>query len=638
MEFPSFNNDQYESDKDDEHLPGERKPMPRPPLPASFEFEPHGDREQAQKDQAGVIYLRPPKPPIMELLRKQSLDAQSEAPEDETAPDEAPSVSTPADPEVRTLDPRLEGATELDRTLAVERPYIPISDTESDDDEDEDDDDEADEEKPKRAGSQTSQLQSTAKPQPLTPERFEDLMRRNMDNAFTEATSGENLDDSDHEAKTEEHTDDAQPAGPQTWHLPIESYQPADDKAGGDNTSEPNEANAFYYEEEPEDPDQPAPPATTHAYTGGIPPINGFGGGTGFGGGGNYGSGAGGSGGNFGAGPAGGPMSRAAEAINPAALHAAEMTAERRGLRRGLVAGFITGWLLKSYLAKRKLQRFQKATKQQFKQQDEQIDRLDTEHRATQDRLAATQEQLNQMQREQAFAPRPDSERPSPVLQAQPGETMPAQAHASASEAATPPGMPAEGPLATTGSTLASQAEAYRQPLSSDGHPIPDAPASEQPTGAAMPAEFAQAYNVRPGEYGERPAPGIQNATVDRYGNAVPDVATYGQEFQAERQREQIDLAAFAGHGNGGVAGSGVVSSDYSSIVTGLAPAASDQAQPALPPVQTDWNHELPPSLDRADAQHLLPKGRSIMSTLASPWLWAALIVLLVAFFVAAFI
>jgi hypothetical protein len=334
-------------------------------------------------------------------------------------------------------------------------------------------------------------------------------------------------------------------------------------------------------------------------------------------------------------------------ATDQAAINQAEYHAEKRGLRRGLVAGFITGYALKQFLANRKMRRFEEATQKQLNKRNEQIDDLASRQRDYQERLAAQQGRLEEMARQQAERQAAEAQ-----VQQRAQFEQPAAANMQSQAAAQPPRFEQQPPAPAAmparfeqpGAQMPLQARFEQaqpqpgmQPNLAPGTPRMERP-GQQPLNAEalrqqtdLTPEQAQqavidAYDLKPQQHIERSA--WHNIVVDEKGHEVQGAMAYGDAFQRERQKEQVRAAAF-GSDNGQAAGGGAA--DGSAYGSGYG------ANGQLGSGQTPAAYDLPAG--QADVQHRLERpGNPVAKTLSSPWLWAGIVVLLVAFFVAALI
>lgn len=246
--------------------------------------------------------------------------------------------------------------------------------------------------------------------------------------------------------------------------------------------------------------------------------------------------------------------------------------AEKRGLRKGLVAGFITGYVLKAYLANRKRERYEKATEKQLSERDEQINQLQREQQRLARQVAARAEDYRQRQES-------------------PASNRPAGVEAGAARA---------------------KAEAALSPQ--EAHP-------EEPI-------FDQEGNeivLQPGWHVERSAGGY-SVVLDEHNRVVHDAIRYGEAFKREQKREQLSDDMFAAVGSGAAVG-GHAGSQY--VAASYSPSQQASGRPSLPAPMPE-HHEV-------DLKHRLPEPRSqFMATIASPWLWTAIALLIIVYFIAA--
>jgi len=130
---------------------------------------------------------------------------------------------------------------------------------------------------------------------------------------------------------------------------------------------------------------------------------------------------------------------------------------------------------------------------------------------------------------------------------------------------------------------------------------------------------------LQPGQHIERSAGGY-SVVVDAHGRPVSEAITYGEAYQHEQQREQLSDDAFAAPG-GGSAGS----TQDNSVMSGLGspfPPMPSQPQsgqyPYLgPPSNVDLNHRLPESQNDSK------------KSVVSPWLWTAVAIIIIIYFIA---
>jgi hypothetical protein len=375
-------------------------------------------------------------------------------------------------------------------------------------------------------------------------------------------------------------------------------------------------------------------------------------------------------------------------AVNP---NFAAPAVERRENHNGrwFVAGFVTGWVIKQHLANRKLARVQNEHRQEVTGQNERIDSLQLRQQNMQREIRTNEGQLqearaNQLKaadertREQARSEQaakiadggvPATERPTP--QAQSAE-MPQQAPSPAAEqsVAAAPRPVTEMPLSQTGGGAEAAFAVAGGALGSAETPFSRAPTNETPVAAAAQAaaerppqtahEAAkelvdQAYNLQSGEHVVHAAGGGHNIVVDRHGNEVEGAMQYADEFKFQQRQEQARAGAFdddesddegaapqeaaldpaqqqahaiAAQQQRRRSGAGV---NYgANIVTGLASG--------LPNAAHEIGTGMSDARKRLTANIPSKNENPVVATLASPWLWASVFVLLAAFFIAAFI
>jgi hypothetical protein len=639
----------YRHEDSDDDTPAERSHEHTPP--------PVTPEQHVPKEQEGTIFSRNDiapslSRPLFDFIRKQEQpEARLETP-DLPAPGHLPSVSVPGEPEVRTYQPPVD----FEVAQAIHEAAA----------EDDDDDEDADD----HAASHAARPARTPPPPPAAPhyqelqrplnEQFEEIIRTEMGEEFTALTSDEQLGELEPEATEDEPaapepittarpeprpaaSEWAAPAIPEAaMHLAADDDAvPAPAAAGPSYVppTKPSEAGAFYYnEDEPDDVHAPGPVPLARAAAGGggggVPPTTSRHSGP---------SGA----GAFGAPPAGFnsmPMPSAANA-GAYAPNLARMP-ERRENHNGrwFVAGFVTGWVIKQHLANKKLARFQEGARKEVAGLNEKNDHMAMEQQTLKRQVRRNEGQLQEVQAAQsAQAVRANeqalrSEQPAaaPNQQPTPPAAAPNQAPAPAAEQlARVPAMeaplqhPGSGEVAFAGGRpevgetpfsrpVTAEFVATRTPTPPEQAPNPHAEAQEM---------VARAYELQAGEHIEHAAGGGHNVIVDRHGHEVQDAIEYGDEFQFQKRQEQVRAGAFTSNNNGSP-----VSTDNNqaySIITGLNSG------------QVDPSHGLPLGTPSPAArQRLLPskKDNPLVATASSPWLWAAVIVLLAAFFVAAFI
>ncbi len=249
--------------------------------------------------------------------------------------------------------------------------------------------------------------------------------------------------------------------------------------------------------------------------------------------------------------------------------------AETRGVRRGVVAGFLTGYLIKQYLSNKKMKRFQASTEKQFAQQNERLTKATTEGQVLSQRLATAEERYKQFTRNQPPQQRVEQQTPAAELK---------------------PAAP---------------------------------PVQQEITKAGAQELVAQAYDLQPGQRVKRSE--WHSVVVDSHGHEVQGAIEYGEEYHHQRRQEQGRAAAAGGtaaQAQGGSAG-------YQGMSGGVSPL------PGLPSGQADFAHELPMSQQSpVDPQHRLQASsrNPVASVSAGRLLWIALAVLLIAFFLSAFL
>lgn len=338
--------------------------------------------------------------------------------------------------------------------------------------------------------------------------------------------------------------------------------------------------------------------------------------------------------------------------LHTAALNQAELTGERRGARRGLVVGYI----IRSALAHRQQRRLEQemdATKQEHTQQ---IAELDAQHAEMYNRMLEQQRQIDQYR----YQPQTRTVEQSPVTSLFTGEQT-------LIDTTVPAARAREQPRASEqAATLPQQQEQPRQ--SEQPHAV-EQPRFEQPLQASAPnfaplptvnrAEFSQPASVLRGEQAA-PAPSQAPAEqvpqdqlgeaikleegqhVDREswysvvrgndGKVVEGAINYGQALKEEQRAEQAPVFS-----SSQTQSSGQVDNQQAQAGGALGSAGLGTM---LSSGQVDMGHELAAGgSKRADVQHRLKaaaKNNPVVATLASPWLWAGVVVLLITFFAAA--
>jgi hypothetical protein len=260
----------------------------------------------------------------------------------------------------------------------------------------------------------------------------------------------------------------------------------------------------------------------------------------------------------------------------------------------------------------------------------------------------------------------------STVEQSQP--QSPAEQAAAASPAAEQsvvagPRSAAEMPLSQTGGGVEAAFAAAGGALGFAETPFDRAFSNETPAAAAAeeaaeravrtPHEaaqdaVAQAYELQNGEHVIHAAGGGHNIVVDKHGNEVEGAMQYADEFKFQQRQEQARAGAFDDDESEDEnalpeaaldpqqlqeraqlaqqqrrrSGAGV---NYgANIVTGLASG--------LPNAAHEIGNGMSDARKRLTANIPSKNQNPVVATLASPWLWASVFVLLAAFFVAAFI
>jgi hypothetical protein len=132
---------------------------------------------------------------------------------------------------------------------------------------------------------------------------------------------------------------------------------------------------------------------------------------------------------------------------------------------------------------------------------------------------------------------------------------------------------------------------------------------------------------LQPGWHIEK-SPGGYSVVLDEKGRLVENAIVYGEGFRIDA-REKIKADSVAAAASGVLAGTAAV---------GASSGAAPVPEPTLPSGQADFEHELPAGpLPKPDINHRLPPPRNrIMTTIANPWLWTAIAILLIVYFLAA--
>lgn len=615
------------------------------------------EQSASPKEQEGTIFSRADfapnlSRPLFDFIRKQE---QSEVRSETTSPvgpDFLPSVSVPSDPEVRTYRPPSEvGGAEMQG--------------EQSDDEDEDEEEEAEDQVRSTAPAATTPKtpsQSHELQRPLN-EQFEAIMRGEMGEDFSRLTSGEQLGEVEPESVTipgpatvsegprrfdsppvpEWRPPGSRPsaqewAEPEPVMRPMATHQPVSVSSYSSPTS-PGESSAFYYSEA--EPDTPLPS------DGEVPPTAPF------------------------ANALGGmrspdtPLPASAvpvEAFGAAPAHTSERQEKHNG--RWFAAGFITGWVIKQHLANKKLSRFRQASEQEIGQRDEKLDALALDQQTLQRRVKRSESQLQEtyvrQRRAESSAQLAGAERPimsggqameaateQPVAPSRQSEASVAQQARAESAFTTPQGQVLErrstsplmeAPLQQSGvaETMYSARPSIGEAAPTNRQRVAEIIPEPQPETAPQnttEADATKAYELQSGQHIEHATGGGHNIIVDKHGHEVQNAIEYGEEFQFQRRQEQARATTSS-------------TSDSTTADADSTSATSSGAQEynlvtGLDSGQVDLSHSLSPGPPSPTTrQHLLNSRHDnpVIATIVSPWLWAALVVLLLAFFVAAFI
>lgn len=276
---------------------------------------------------------------------------------------------------------------------------------------------------------------------------------------------------------------------------------------------------------------------------------------------------------------------------------------ERSAMLLSLVAGFITGYAVKAYIAQRKLQRYQKATRKEMDQRDEQISHLQYGQQELSRQLDARTQEYERLKQ---AAPN------SPDAQSTPDRV---------------PDRPAapEKPFASPKSVL------EMPPVKPSKEMLPPIKSSG-PAEVAQPTEqiFDEEGNeivLKPGWRVERSAGGY-SVVLDEHNRVVHDAIRYGEAFKREQQREQLSDDLFATVGGSSSVG-GASSQGFGG---GALPSASSQSPAAdYPRSSAQYQPQ------EVDIKHRLPKPRNpVAQAIVSPWLWTGVAVLIIIYFIAA--
>ncbi|HSX33106.1 MAG TPA: hypothetical protein VLF91_02090 [Candidatus Saccharimonadales bacterium] len=278
--------------------------------------------------------------------------------------------------------------------------------------------------------------------------------------------------------------------------------------------------------------------------------------------------------------------------VDQQAVNEAAYQAEKRGLRRGLLVGFVVGVILRN----RKIRRLEKTHTQQAKQQNQRINQLESQQTILERQYASAREQLSQRTQRYDQLPQQPSSR---------------------FEAPSPPPRPIEAP---------------RPKVATPEQPLLKPEAELTPEQAAQ-AAVEQAYKLQAGQHVEHSS--WHNIIVDERGHEVQEAMQYGKAFEQERHREQQPVAVSAA-ADAQAVGQAAVGSGVPGLPTGLGNPMFNLPSGQLPP-----SHQLPGGMGTpGHPQGQLPvrPQSQLVEAFTSPWLWAGLVVLLIAFFAAAFL
>jgi len=508
-------------------------------------------------------------------------------------------------------------------------------------------------------------------------EQFEEIMHAEMGEDYNRMTSGERLGETEDEPESDDPRLNPQAFVANWPHQQSEFAEPE----LPENDGEPD---AFYYAESaPVEPVQSSPPGARRRRTGGggggVPPTGGTqamaaGGMPPINGGLQYAN-------NFNMAPL---TPNANMLTSPLEMFTNPNKREKSHKGRYFVAGFITGWAVKQHLANKKMQKMNQEHQKASEAQQGQIDTLattqhhmgerlkQTEGRLQEAATAATQqaartaeaqatarEQQERMERAAAEAPlaAPAGGEQPAATEARAAETAPQRQATPAQESAvvqpnrmesTPlqyAAAAAEIPFAAAAAAGAGNvAERVPVPFAAEAQKTTSTPERSPKTPAEEAAELVeQAYRLQSGEHVEHATGGGHNIIVDSHGHEVQGAMTYGEEFKFQQRQEQVRPGAF---NNTDDASKRQAQQSYDTgIITGLGGAAGGNPlagdNPQLDSGSIGSNKRLPLGIPKSvNPQHLLraKNQNPLVATVASPWLWASVIVLVVAFFLAAFI
>lgn len=318
------------------------------------------------------------------------------------------------------------------------------------------------------------------------------------------------------------------------------------------------------------------------------------------------------------------------------ALNQAEYYGEKRGLRRGLVAGFLTGVAVRGWIARRNQRQYEQKARAVQQEQQQQIAELDAAQAHLNERLREQARQIDQYR----YQPQLRPEQPAPVAP----EQTPLQAPAPATPFEQMAAQAAPSGYEQPAPQVAYTAEQPLQAVNPNVSPLPPlAPRSELRTPtpqirpeqvAPAPAAVEQQPQNQPGEaivlqQGQRlEQPGWYSVVRGEDGKVVEGAIQYGEAFKQEQRAEQTPLVT---NGQGQQGGLGQDDNAF------LGAAGRDQL---ITSGQVPFSRELSAGYgQRADVAHRLSRSRSqnpVIATLASPWLWAGVVILLLTFFVTA--
>lgn len=150
-------------------------------------------------------------------------------------------------------------------------------------------------------------------------------------------------------------------------------------------------------------------------------------------------------------------------------------------------------------------------------------------------------------------------------------------------------------------------------------------PQASQPERVVIDQEGNE-ITLRPGWRVERSAGGY-SVVVDEHGRTVHNAIKYGEAFKREQQREQLSDDLFNAISGGSTIGaSSADDTDY-----------YDTPRPAQVHTQIpDMSGAQPTPPETVDIRHRLPKPHNhLAETLISPWLWTAVAILIIIYFIA---